>query len=142
MIAGHVARVVQRQDAVLQLQQEVFLALRLLVVDVGVGRVVDEAHVVHARQQRRAEHLAVGRDAAHAHAAEADAVVALLAADEDVAVAFAARAVVGQRHLQRGVGGFRARVAEQHLVQVARAPSRDHLGGLEGLVVAAWKAVA
>jgi hypothetical protein len=49
----------------------------LLVVDVRVvHRVVDEAHVVDARQQRGAEHLAVGRDAAHAHAAEAHAVVA------------------------------------------------------------------
>ena len=133
----HVARVVQGQDAVFQLQQDVLVPHRFLVVDVGVvHRVVDEAQVVHARQQRGAVDLAVGRNAAHAHAAEVDAVVAALAADEDVAVAFAARPVVGQRHLQGRVGRFRAGVAEQHLVQVAGRHGRDHLGGTEGLVVA------
>ncbi|MNS81773.1 hypothetical protein D3C72_1154950 [compost metagenome] len=134
---GHVARVVQRQDAGFELDQRVFGPHRLRVVDVGmVHRVVDEAHVVHARQKGRAEHLAVARNAAHRHAAEAHAVVALLAADEHVAVALAARAVVGQRHLHRGVGGLGARVAEQHLVQVARGQRGDHFGRLEGLVVA------
>jgi hypothetical protein len=128
---------VQRQDARLELDQRVFGPHRLLVVDVGVvHRVVNEAHVVHARQEGRAEHLAVARDAAHRHAAEAHAVVALLAADEHVAVALAARAVVGQRHLHRGVGGLAARVAEQHLVEVARGQRGNALGGLEGAVVA------
>ena len=133
----HVARVVQRQDAVLQLQQDVFLPGRLLVVDVGmVDRVVDEAQVVHARQQRRAVDLAVGRNAADRHAAEAHAVVAPLTADEDVAVALTPGAVVGQRHLHGGVGRLGAGIAEQHLVQVAGRHGRDRFGGQEGLVVA------
>jgi hypothetical protein len=101
-----------------------------------VHRVVDETHVVHPRQQRGAEHLAVGRNAAHAHAAKAHAVVALFAADEDVAVAFAARAVVGQRHLQGGIGSLRAGVAEQHLVQVAGCHGGNHFRRLESLVIA------
>ena len=91
----------QRQNAVFQLQQQILGPDRLHAVDVGVvDRVMDEAHVVHARQQRRTIDLAVGRNAAHAHAAEADAVVALLAANKHIAVALTARPVVGQRHLQ------------------------------------------
>ena len=43
---------------------------------------VDEPQVVHARQQGRAKHLAVGRNAAHAHAAKTHAVVAALTADD------------------------------------------------------------
>ncbi|EWS64689.1 hypothetical protein Y695_02067 [Hydrogenophaga sp. T4] len=133
----YVAGVVQRQKAVFQLQQDVFVPDRLLIVDVGVvHRVVDKTQVVHARQQGRAVHLAVGRDAAHAHTAEVDAVVAALATDEEVAMTFAPRAVVSQRHLQRGVGRLGTRVAEQHLVQVAGCHGGDHLGGAEGLVVA------
>ena len=101
---SNVAGIVQRQDAVFEFKQQVFLPDRLLVVDVGVvHRVVNETHMVHPRQQRRAVGLAVGRNAAHAHAAETHAVVAALAAYEHIAVAFAARAVVGQRHFERGV---------------------------------------
>ena len=133
----HVAGVVQGQDALLQFQQGILVPDRFFAVDVCVvDGVVDETQVVHPRQQGRAEHLAVGGDAAHTHAAKAHAVVSALTADEDVAVTLAARPVVGQRHLQRGVGRLRAGVAEQHLVQVARGHGRDHVGGLEGLVIA------
>ena len=134
---GNVAGVVQRQDAVFEFKQQVFLPDRLLVVDVGVvHRVVNETHMVHPRQQRRAIGLAVGRNAAHAHAAETHAVVAALAAYEHIAVAFAARAVVGQRHFERGVCRLRAGVTKQHLVQVAGRHVGDHLGRFEGLVIA------
>ena len=141
----HIARVVQRQDAVFQLQQQVFPPLGLDPVDIGVTgmfgmqRIVNKAQVVHARQQCRAESLAVGRNAAHAHAAEAHAVVAALAAYEDIAVAFAARAVPGQRQLQRRIRRLRARIAKQHPVQVAGGHGSDHVSGLEGLVVAGLK---
>ena len=98
---GDVAGVVQRQNAVFKLQQDVLLPDRFLVVNVGVIHwVVNEAHVVNTRQQRRAVRLAVGRNPAHAHAAKTHAVVATLAADEDIAMAFAARAVVRQRDLE------------------------------------------
>ena len=134
---GHIGGVVQCQDAGLQLHQRVFGPDGLLVVDVGmVHRVVDEAHVVHTRQQLRAIHLAVGGQPAHAHAAEVDAVVTLFAADEDLAMAFAAGAVVSQGHLERGVGGFGAGVAEQHLVEVAGRHLGNPLRRQESLVVA------
>ena len=107
--SGDVAGVMQRQDAVFEFEQDVFLPDRLLVVDVSVvHRVVNEAHVVHPRQQRRAVGLAVGRNAAHAHAAKTHAVVTAFTAYEHVAVALAARAVVSQRHFQRGVSRLRA----------------------------------
>ena len=72
----------------------------------------------------RAEHLAVGDDAAHRDAAEAHAVVAALAADEARARAFAAHALVGERDLQRGVDGLGARVAEEDVVERVRARAR------------------
>ena len=130
----------QDQDAVFELQQRVFGPHRFFVVDVGVvHRVMDEAHVVHPRQQLCAIDLAVGRQAAHAHATEVHTVVTLLAANEHVAVAFTAGTVVGQGDFEGGVGRFRAGVAKQHLVQIARRHGGDHLGGLEGLVVAGLK---
>ena len=95
-----------------------------------------ERHVINARQQGRAKRLAVGRDTAHAHAAKAHAMVATLTPDEDGAMALAAGPVVGQRHFQGRVRGLGARVAKQHLVEVARGQRRNGLGGLKGLVVA------
>ena len=137
---GHVARIVQRQDAVFQFQQRVFFPHRLLVVDVRVvHRVVDEAHVVHPRQQLRAIHLAVGRQAAHAHAAKVHTVIAFFSANEDVAMALSPRAVVGQCHLQCGVSRFRTRAAKQHLVQIAGRQIGDHGRCLKSLVVADLK---
>ena len=132
-----VAGIVQHQNAVFQFQQRVFGPHRLFVVNVGmVYRVMDKAHVVHAGQQLRAVHLAVGGQAAHAHAAKVHAVVTLFSANEDVSVALAPRAVVGQRHFQSGVGGLRARVAKQHFVQVAGGHVGNHLRRFEGFVVA------
>ena len=59
-------------------------------------------HVIDAGEQA-AEQLAVGDDAADRDAAEADAVIAALAADQPLPGALAPGAVVGQRDLQRGV---------------------------------------
>jgi hypothetical protein len=53
--------------------------------------------------QHGAEHLAIGRHAAHRQAAKVHAVVAAFAPDQTGAMALAAHAVIGQRHLQRGV---------------------------------------
>ena len=64
----------------------------------AVGRAVQAVRRT-ARQQRRAIDLAIRRNAADAHAAETDTVVALFPADEDVAVALAARPVIGQGQL-------------------------------------------
>ena len=84
----------------------------------------------------RAELLAVADDAADRDAAEADAVIAALAADEARARALALRAVIGERDLERGVDRLRARVAEEHVVEVARRERGEPLGELEGLRMA------
>ena len=101
---------------------------RVLLQVVGVAQVIDAAH-------HGAEALAVAGDAADRDAAEVDAVVAALAADQPRALAFAAGAVVGDRHLQRGVDGLRARVGEEHLVEAGGSELDELLGELEGLRV-------
>ena len=142
---GNVAGVMQRQNAVFKFGQQVFCPYRLFAMDVGVTRmfrvqrVMDKPHVVHPRQQRRAVNLAVGRYAAHTHAAKAHAVIAALATNEHIAVALAACPVVSQRHLERCVGRLAAGVAKQHLVQVARRHGGNHVGGDKGLVIAGLK---
>jgi hypothetical protein len=55
-------------------------------------------------------------DAAHRDAAVVHAVVALLAADQARLAGLPTDAPVGARHLQRGVGGLRARGGEEHVV--------------------------
>ena len=59
------------------------------------------------------EELAVAGDAADRDAAEADAVIAALAADQPGARAFAPRAVIGERDLQRGLDRLRAGIARK-----------------------------
>ena len=92
---------------------------------VGVRQVVDAG-------QHRAEHLAVGDDAADRDAAEADAVIAALAADEARARAFAAHALLGERDLERGVDRLGAGIAEEHVVEIAGRELGDAVGELEG----------
>ena len=67
----------------------------------------------------RAEELAVVDHAADRDAAEADAVIALLASDQPLPRAFAAQAVIGDRDLQRGVDGLGAGVREEHVIEIA-----------------------
>ena len=86
--------------------------------------------VVDAGQQR-AEHLAVGDDAADRDAAEIDAVIAALAADQAGARALALGAVVGERDLQRGVDRFRTGIGEEHMVQARRRDVDQPVGELE-----------
>ena len=75
--------------------------------------------------EQRAEELAVGDDAADRDAAEADAVIAALAADQARARALPRARVIGERDLQRGVDRFRAGIAEEHVVEIARRQRRD-----------------
>ncbi len=95
---------------------------------VGVRQVIDAA-------KRRAEHLAVRHDPADRDAAEADAVIAALAPNQPHARGLAAHVVVSERDLQRGVDGFRARVAKEHMVEIARRERRDAARQLERLGV-------
>ena len=73
----------------------------LFLAVIGVRQVVDAG-------QHGAEPLAVGDHAAHRDAAEVHAVIAALAADQAGAAGLAIGAVIGQRDLQRRVGGFGA----------------------------------
>ena len=95
------------------------LALRegLLAAIIGVRQVVDAG-------QQRAEELAVVDDAADRDAAEADAVIAALAADEARALPLARHVPVGERDLERGVDRLGAGVAEEDVVEVARRELR------------------
>ena len=92
---------------------------------VGVRQVIDIG-------QQRAELLAVGADAAHRDAAEADAVIAALAPDQPHALRLAAGALVGERDLQRGVRALGAGVGEEDAVQPGRRVLGDLRRGLEG----------
>ncbi len=92
--------------------------------------------VIDARQQGGAEDFAIRHDAAHRHAAEVDAVVALFAADQSRAVAFAFRAMVGEGDLQRRVDRLRAGVGEEHVGETLGRHLDDAFGKCERLVVA------
>ena len=61
-----------------------------------------------------------------------DAVVAALAPDEAEAMPLAARAVIGERDLERGVDRFGARVGEEHPRQPRRRDACQPSGELEG----------
>ena len=74
---------------------------------------------------RLAEHLAVRDDATDGDAAEVNAVVALLAADEPGLRALTLRAPVRARHLERRVRGFRARANEEHVIESGRRELLD-----------------
>jgi len=90
----------------------------LLLAIVGVRQMIDAG-------QRGAEHLAVCHDAADRNAAEPNAVIAALAPDQPHARGFAAHIVIGERDLERGVDRFGARIAEEHVVEIARRERRD-----------------
>ena len=83
-----------------------------------------------------AKHLAVGHDAAHRDAAKVDAVVAFLAADKAGLAGLALGAPVGPRHLERGVGRFRAGAGEEHIVQPGRGQLFEFVGQLKRQCVA------
>jgi hypothetical protein len=104
----------------------------------GVGllsAVVGVRQVISARQQR-AKPLAVGDHAAHRNAAEAHTMITALTADHAGARGFTARTVIGERHLQGGVAGFRAGVGEERIVQVTRRQHGKARGQFENLRVA------
>ncbi len=83
-----------------------------------LGAVIGRRQVIDAGDQR-AEHLAVADDAADRDAAEADAVIAALAADQPHARGVAAHVVIGERDLERGVDRLRAGIAEEHVIEIA-----------------------
>ena len=114
MQIDHPLQLVGEMRAILRLA----LAEGLLVAVIGVRQMIDAG-------QQRAEHLAVVDNAADRGAAKADAMIAALAADQPGAGALAVELVIRQRDLQRGVGGFRAGIAEEHMVEPIRREIGD-----------------
>ena len=82
------------------------------------------------------EGLAVAHHAGERDAADVDAVVGALAADEAQALRLAAGAVIGHRHLQRGVDRLGAGVGEEDVVERLGQERRHPVGELEAAGVA------
>ena len=100
-----------------------------------LGAVIGRAEMIGAAE-RVAELLAVGDHAADRDAAEADAVIAALAADEAHARGVAAHVMIGERDLERGVDRLGAGIAEEHMVEIAGRQRGDAARQFEGLRVA------
>ena len=98
----------------------------LMLAIVGRRQMVDAG-------QEGTEEFAVVDHAADRNAAEADAVIAALAADQALARAGPAHVVVGEGDLQRRVDGLRAGIAEEHVIEIAGRELGDARGELEGL---------
>ncbi len=120
----------QRDDA-LEIIREMRAPFRLALGESLMLAIVSVRQMIDARDHG-AERLAVIAETADRHAAKADAVIAALAADEAHALRLAARVPIGERDLQRRVGGFRAGIAEEHLIEIAGRERRDAIGKLEG----------
>lgn len=96
-----------KRDDALEFGGEIGAVLGLAAAEGVFGWQMRVRKVIDARQQR-AEHLAIGDDPANRNAAEVDAMIAALAADEAEARAVALSAVISERDLQRGIDRFRA----------------------------------
>jgi hypothetical protein len=97
----------------------------------GVVFVIERVPQVIDAGQQAAEELAIVDDAADRNAAEADAVITLLAPDQALTARFAAHAMVSERDLERGVDGFGAGVREEHMIEPGRRDLDEPLGELE-----------
>ena len=95
-------------------------------------QIVRMRHVVHT-EQHIAVDLAVGRNTAHGNAAEACPVISAFTTDQYVALAFAARAVVGKCNLQCGVHALGTRIAIEHVIEVTGRHRGQSLGDAEGI---------
>jgi hypothetical protein len=127
--------VVQRHDA-LELVRQMRAPFRLTLRIGHVRRIVRMLQVIDAVQHRRREHLARRQQAADRDAAEADAVVALLAPDEARARSLSAQPVIAERDLERGVDRLGAGTGEEDSCSSRKAcatrcdPARRKASGL------------
>ena len=119
---------VQRDDALQFVGQ--MRAMFRLPARHAVFRQMRMGQVVHPGQQA-AEDAAVADDAAHRDAAEAHAVIPALAPDQARPAALAARAVIGQCDLQRGIHRLGARVGVEHMLQPLGRDVDDPVGEFE-----------
>jgi hypothetical protein len=104
--------------------------LRLILRKSVAGQIMGVTDVVDARQMSR-KGSAVRHHAADRHAAEADAVIAALAADQARPRPLADGALVGQRDLQRGVDRFRTRIGEEDAIETFGRDLGQPLGEIE-----------
>ena len=101
----------------------------LLRAIIGVRQVIDAG-------EHGAEEFAVGDHAADTDAAEIHAMIAALAPDEAGARGFTLGTVISERDLERCVGGFRTRIAEERIVQIAGRQIGEARGEFEHLGMA------
>ena len=104
--------------------------LRLILREGVAGEIMGVTDVVDARQMGR-EGAAVRHHAADRHAAEADAVIAALAADQARPRSLSDGALIGQRDLQRGVDRLGAGIGEEDAVEPLRRDLGEPLGEIE-----------
>jgi hypothetical protein len=121
---------VMQRDDVLERVGEMAAPFRLALGEGLMLAVVGRRQMIDSGQQR-AEELAVVGHAADRDAAEADAVVAALAADQPLARAVSAHVVIGEGDLQRGVARLRAGVGEEHVIEIGGRQRGDPRGELE-----------
>ena len=86
--------------------------------------------VIDAGKQRP-ERLAIVHHAADRDATETNAVIGLLAADQPLALSFAASPVIGECDLERRVDGFGPGVGEEDMVEPGGSNTREPIGELE-----------
>ena len=93
-----------------------FRAVRGLAPGEGVaGKIVGMADMIDARQMRR-ERSAVVHHATDRHAAETDAVITALAADQTRARRLAGGTMISERDLERGVDRLGTGIGEEDAV--------------------------
>jgi hypothetical protein len=95
--------------------------MRILFQIMSVRQVIDA-------WQQAAVDFAVGGYAADRDATESNAVIAALAADQHVAMAFAARTMVRKRYLQCGVHRLGSGVCEEYVVKIAGRELCNQIG--------------
>ena len=117
---GRNGRRVMQRNQTLEFVRKVRSPMRQAARKRVVSKIQGVLQVIDAGQHRTGERLAVVDHAAHRHAAEPNAVIALLAADEARALAGAASAMIGNRDFQRRVDGFGSGVREEHAVHARR----------------------
>ena len=122
----------------LQLVCQVPAPIRLAAAISLVPQILRVTQMVHTGQQGP-EQLAVRRNPAHRNAAETDAVVALLAADQSHPLTLATHPVPGNRDLQRRIDRFGAGIGKEHAGQVLGRHLRQPVGQLEGARIAHLK---
>ena len=124
-----------QHDHALQLIRQMRAPIRLALGEGLFLAVIGVRQMVNTGQ-RIAEPFTVGNHAAHRNAAKAHAMIAALTPDEPLALAFAARTVIGKRHFHGRISRFRTRIAEKRIVQIARGQCGQLIGEFENLRMA------